>query len=315
MKVAGSTVEMATLHNASEVRRKGVLIGDTVVLRKAGDVIPEIVGPVVELRDGTEREFVMPTHCPSCGTELRPEKEGDVDLRCPNARSCPSQLRERIFHVAGRGALDIEVLGWKAATALLDAGLLVDEGDIFDLGEAKLAGVDFFTRKADGGLSANATKLLANLEVAKTRPLWRVLVALSIRHVGPTAAQALAREFGSIPAIAEATGAEALAAADGSGRPIMPRRRREWFAVDWHREVVDKWAGRRGPPWPRSQAESATGCWRSSHGRGDRAFGAATTTRPPRRSRPSAARSAVRCRRRRPSSWWGTARNRSTTRR
>src|ERR1700744_1356680 len=184
-KGSGSTVEMATLHNASEVRRKGVLIGDTVVLRKAGDVIPEIVGPVVELRDGTEREFVLPTHCPSCGTELRPEKEGDVDLRCPNARSCPSQLRERIFHVAGRGALDIEVLGWKAANALLEADRLLDEGDIFALDAAKLTGVDFFTRKADGGLSANATKLLANLEVAKTRPLWRVLVALSIRHVGP----------------------------------------------------------------------------------------------------------------------------------
>jgi DNA ligase (NAD+) len=239
VKVSGSTVEMATLHNASEVGRKGVLIGDTVVLRKAGDVIPEIVGPVVELRDGTEREFVMPTHCPSCGTELRPEKEADVDLRCPNARSCPSQLRERIFHVAGRGALDIEMLGWKAATALLDAGLLVDEGDIFDLGEAKLAGVDFFTRKADGELSANATKLLANLEVAKTRPLWRVLVALSIRHVGPTAAQALAREFASIPAIAAAS-EEALAAADGVG-PTIAAALREWFAEDWHRELVAKW--------------------------------------------------------------------------
>ncbi|HEX3829826.1 MAG TPA: NAD-dependent DNA ligase LigA [Sporichthyaceae bacterium] len=240
VKVSGSTVEMATLHNASEVRRKGVLIGDTVVLRKAGDVIPEIVGPVVELRDGTEREFVMPTHCPSCGTELRPEKEADVDLRCPNTRSCPSQLRERIFHVAGRGALDIELLGWKAATALLEAGLIVDEGDIFALDEAKLAGVDFFTRKADGELSANATKLLVNLEVAKTRPLWRVLVALSIRHVGPTAAQALAREFGSIPAIAAAA-EEELAAADGVG-PTIAAALREWFAEDWHRELVAKWA-------------------------------------------------------------------------
>jgi len=240
VKVSGSTVEMATLHNASEVKRKGVLIGDTVVLRKAGDVIPEIVGPVVELRDGSEREFVMPTNCPACGTELRPEKETDVDLRCPNARSCPSQLRERIFHVAGRGALDIEVLGWKAANALLDAGLIIDEGDLFALDAAKLSGVPFFTRAVDGELSANATKLLANLEVAKSRPLWRVLVALSIRHVGPTAAQALAREFRSVSAIATA-GEEALAAADGVG-PTIAATVSEWFAEDWHRDLVDKWA-------------------------------------------------------------------------
>ncbi len=239
VKVAGSTVEMATLHNAGEVKRKGVLIGDTVVLRKAGDVIPEIVGPVVELRDGSEREFVMPTHCPSCGTELRPEKEADVDLRCPNTRSCPSQLRERIFHVAGRGAFDIEVLGWKSANALLDAGLIADEGDVFALTAEMLTGVDFFTRKADGGLSANATKLLANLDSAKERPLWRVLVALSIRHVGPTAAQALAREFGSIDAIAAAS-QEELAAADGVG-PTIAAALREWFAEDWHRDVVEKW--------------------------------------------------------------------------
>jgi DNA ligase (NAD+) len=239
VKVAGSTVEMATLHNASEVKRKGVLIGDTVVLRKAGDVIPEIVGPVVELRDGTEREFVMPTHCPSCGTRLRPEKEADVDLRCPNSRLCPAQLRERLFHVAGRGALDIEVLGFKAADALLESDLIADEGDIFTLDADALARVPFFTRKADGGLSANAAKLLANLEAVKSRPLWRVLVALSIRHVGPTAAQALAREFRSIPAIAAAS-EEALAAADGVG-PTIAAAVREWFAEDWHREVVEKW--------------------------------------------------------------------------
>ncbi|MGQ0624735.1 MAG: NAD-dependent DNA ligase LigA [Sporichthyaceae bacterium] len=240
VKVAGSTVEMATLHNASEVRRKGVLIGDTVVLRKAGDVIPEIVGPVVELRDGTEREFVMPTHCPSCGTPLGPEKEGDADLRCANTRSCPSQLRERIFHVAGRGAFDIEALGFKTATALLEAGLILDEGDLFTLDAVALRGVDYFTRKADGELSANAGKLLANLEVAKTRPLWRVLVALSIRHVGPTAAQALAREFRSIPAIAAAAESE-LAGADGVGSTIAATVV-EWFTQDWHRKVVAKWA-------------------------------------------------------------------------
>jgi DNA ligase (NAD+) len=239
VKVAGSTVEMATLHNASEVKRKGVLIGDTVVLRKAGDVIPEIVGPVVELRDGTEREFVMPTHCPSCGTELRPEKEADVDLRCPNNRSCPSQLRERIFHVAGRGALDIEVLGWKAGIALLEAGLIADEGDIFDLDAERLATVPFFTKK-DGGLSANGAKLLTKLDEAKSRALWRVLVALSIRHVGPTAAQALARQFRSIDAIAAAS-QEELAAADDVGATIAETVV-AWFAEDWHRDVVAKWA-------------------------------------------------------------------------
>jgi len=236
--VAGSVVEMATLHNASEVVRKGVLIGDTVVLRKAGDVIPEILGPVVALRDGTEREFVMPTHCPACGTELRPQKEGDADIRCPNQRSCPAQLRERLFHVAGRGAFDIEVLGYEAAVALLKAGLVTDEGDLFSLTAADLARADFFRRK-DGELAANARKLLDNLEAAKTRPLWRVLVALSIRHVGPTAAQVLAREFGSIHAIAEAT-PEELAAAEGVGMTIAESIR-EWFSVDWHQEIVKKW--------------------------------------------------------------------------
>ena len=238
VKVAGSTVEQATLHNAQEVRRKGVLVGDTVVLRKAGDVIPEIVGPVVALRDGTETEFVMPTTCPACGTELAPEKEADVDIRCPNARSCPAQLRERLFHLAGRGGFDIEVMGYEAAAALLDSGLIADEGDVFALSADSLAGVPFFTRK-DGGLSANATKLLDNLETAKQRPLWRVLVALSIRHVGPTAAQALAREFGSIERIREAS-EEELAAADGVG-PTIATAVREWFEVDWHRSVVDKW--------------------------------------------------------------------------
>jgi DNA ligase (NAD+) len=198
--VAGSTVSLATLHNADEVRRKGVLIGDRVVIRKAGDVIPEVLGPVVDLRDGSEREFVMPTHCPECGTRLARQKAGDVDLRCPNARSCPAQLRERLFHVAGRGAFDIEGLGYEAATALLASGVVHDEGDVFTLTEDDLLRVDLFRTKA-GQLSANGRKLLANIEAAKDRPLWRVLVGLSIRHVGPTAAQALAREFGSLDAI------------------------------------------------------------------------------------------------------------------
>jgi DNA ligase (NAD+) len=256
VKVAGSTVQLATLHNASEVKRKGVLIGDTVVIRKAGDVIPEVLGPVVAARDGSEREFVMPTHCPECGTELRPEKEGDADIRCPNARSCPAQLRERVFHVAGRGAFDIENLGYEAAIALLRSHLLQDEGDIFFLDAEKLQQTDFFTRK-DGALSANGQKLLANLEIRKDVPLWRVLVALSIRHVGPTAAQALARDFRSMDRIMAAT-EEELAAADGVG-PTIATSVREWFEVDWHRDVVDKWrragvrmadAGEDAPPGP-----------------------------------------------------------------
>jgi DNA ligase (NAD+) len=259
IRVSGSTVEMATLHNASEVERKGVLIGDTVVLRKAGDVIPEIVGPVVALRDGTEQPFVMPTECPACGTALRPEKEGDKDIRCPNSRSCPAQLRERLFSLAARGALDIEALGYEGAVALLEAGAITDEGDLFDLapggdpaaGAQRLAEVPFYTRAAkkndppesvrDGRvLSANGEKLVANLERAKSQPLWRVLVALSIRHVGPTAARALAGHFGSLDAI-RAASVDELAGVEGVGR-VIAEALREWFAVDWHVAIVDKWA-------------------------------------------------------------------------
>ena len=238
VKVAGSTVARATLHNQEEVKRKGVLIGDRIVIRKAGDVIPEVLGPVVDARTGDEREFVMPTHCPECGTELAYQKEGDKDIRCPNTRFCPAQLRERLFHLAGRGAFDIEVLGYEAAVALLDARVVADEGDVFDLNEESLAEVELFRTKA-GELSANARKLLANLDVAKDRPLWKVLVALSIRHVGPTAAQALAREFGSVERIEQAT-EEELADVDGVG-PTIARATQEWFEVGWHREIVEKW--------------------------------------------------------------------------
>jgi DNA ligase (NAD+) len=221
-----------------KVRRKGVLIGDVVVLRKAGDVIPEIVGPVVEARDGTEHAFVMPTRCPECGTELAYEKEGDADIRCPNARTCPAQLRERIFHVAGRGAFDIEALGYEGAIALLQAHAVTDEGDLFDLDASTLGTVPLYTRK-DGELSANGLKLLDNLRTAKDRPLWRVLVALSIRHVGPTAARALAQSMGSIERIRTAT-VEELAAVDGVGR-VIAEAVLEWFDVDWHRGIVEKW--------------------------------------------------------------------------
>ena len=226
------------MHNASEVVRKGVLIGDTVVIRKAGDVIPEVLGPVVDLRDGSEREFVMPTECPECGTTLAPAKEGDADIRCPNTRSCPAQLRERVFHVAGRGAFDIEGLGYEAAVALLQAGVITDEGDLFTIDSSDLLRTDLFKTK-DGNLSANGVRLLVNLDDATSKPLWRVLVALSIRHVGPTAARALASEFGSMDAIIAAS-EEELAVAEGVG-PTIATAVTEWFTVDWHREIVDKW--------------------------------------------------------------------------
>ena len=257
VKVAGSTVENATLHNAYEVRRKDVRPGDTVILRKAGDVIPEILGPVLALRPEGLPEWQMPDACPDCGTALVEEKEGDRDLRCPNHRDCPAQVRERVFHVAGRGAFDIEGLGYEAAVALLEAGVIANEGDIFALDEDKLLQVPAFTRatrkgeegrhvSADGSraLTANALKLLANLEQAKDRPLWRVLVALSVRHVGPTAARALATRFGSLDAVRAASEAE-LAAAEGVG-PTIAESVRRWFDAepdaDWHNEVVDKWA-------------------------------------------------------------------------
>jgi DNA ligase (NAD+) len=319
VKVAGSTVAQATLHNAREVERKGVLIGDTIVLRKAGDVIPEVLGPVIDLRPADARAFVMPTHCPSCGTRLAPAKESDIDIRCPNTRSCPSQLRERVFHLAGRGAFDIEVLGYKAGQALLDSGVISDEGDLFALTEEQLRESPFFVNQ-DGSLGSNAVRLLENLEKVKEQPLWRVLVALSIRHVGPTAAQALAREFGSMEAIEQivqtpppaaptapptdaaaasspdstaadgpdaaaasspdsaavgglgaASGSEQSAgepaagpAAEPAGPAAEPAKRkakaepdplssvdgvgptiaeslREWFAVDWHRDIIRKW--------------------------------------------------------------------------
>jgi DNA ligase (NAD+) len=242
IKVSGSTVDRATLHNADELARKGVLIGDMVVLRKAGDVIPEVVAPVTDLRSGSERAFEFPTVCPECGTTLvREGEEGgkvSVDWRCPNARSCPAQLRERLFHLAGRGALDIEVLGYEAAAALLDCGLVADEGDVFALTGQKLATCPFFVNK-QGTLTVNAASLLLNLEEARHRPLWRILVALSIRHIGPTAARALAAAFGSVDAIASAS-PEQLTAVDDVG-PTIAASVRDWFAVDWHAAIVDKW--------------------------------------------------------------------------
>ena len=237
VKVSGSTVVNATLHNADEIKRKGVLIGDTVILRKAGEVIPEIVGPVAELRTGDEREFQFPRECPECGTPLRRD-EGEVDWRCPNNVACPAQLRERLFYLASRSALDIEALGYEAVVALLNDGMVTNEGDLFDLTDEKLAASPFFVNKA-GGLKLVAHALLANLDEAKTRPLWRMLVALSIRHVGPTAARALADGFGSLDAIASAS-PDALAIVDGVG-PTIANAVVEWFTVDWHQDIVAKW--------------------------------------------------------------------------
>ena len=237
--VAGSTVTHATLHNSQEVVRKGVLIGDYVVIRKAGDVIPEVLSAVVEKRTGKELTFVMPTICPDCGTKLVEQSEGDVDLRCPNAQSCPAQLRERIYYIGSRAALDIEILGAEAANALLEAKIINDESELFDLTAAKLKTSPFFTKK-DGSEGANVKKLLDALEVAKSRPLWRVIVSLSIRHVGPTAAQALANHFKSIDAIASASAAD-LAEVDGVGGVIADSIV-DWFKIKWHQQIVTRWS-------------------------------------------------------------------------
>ncbi|WP_428837765.1 NAD-dependent DNA ligase LigA [Streptomyces olivaceiscleroticus] len=265
--VAGSEVEFATLHNQDVVKAKGVFIGDTVVLRKAGDVIPEILGPVADLRDGSEREFVMPAECPECGTKLQPAKEGDVDLRCPNARGCPAQLRERLFYLAGRKSLDIENFGYVAATALTQPlepaePPLKDEGDLFGLSIEQLLPIKSYVLDPDSGLpkrdpktgeekvvtffanqkgepKKNALAMLENIQAAKERPLARILTGLSIRHVGPVAAQALAMEFRSLDRIREAS-EEELAAVEGVGGTIAASLK-QWFEEEWHRDIVEKW--------------------------------------------------------------------------
>jgi DNA ligase (NAD+) len=237
VKVAGSVVEFATLHNQDVVKAKGVLIGDTIVIRKAGDVIPEILGPVIELRDGTERAFVMPKNCPECGAELRSMADGDIDLRCPNSESCPAQLRERVAHIGSRGVLDIEALGEVTAVELCKE-LLKSESELFALTMDQLLSVDYFKKK-DGTPAEVSIKLLKNLEDAKTRPLWRILVALNMRHVGPVAARSLANHFGSIDAIFAATEAE-LSEVDGVGA-ILAQSLKEWILVDWHKRILDRW--------------------------------------------------------------------------
>ena len=237
--VAGSTVSMATLHNQTEVQRKGVLIGDTVVVRKAGEIIPEVLGPVAEKRDGSERAFIFPTLCPACGTRLAPQKEGDADWRCPNTRSCPAQLSSRLTYLAGRGGFDIEALGEKGAQDLIRTGILGDESELFDLTAEKLLASKVYTTKA-GKVNASGEKLLANLAEARNTELWRVLVSLSIRHVGPTAARALAARYRSLPALVDAP-AEDIADTDGVGM-IIAESFKSWFEVEWHRQIVDRWA-------------------------------------------------------------------------
>jgi DNA ligase (NAD+) len=230
VQVGGVMVKLATLHNQDEVKRKGVLIGDTVVIRRAGDVIPEVLGPVVALRDGTERAFVMPTHCPECRTELvRPE--GEVDVRCPNSVSCPAQLRESVFHFAGRGAMDIDGLGYETAIALLQAGRLTDIGGIFHLTAESFDGLRGFGPK-------KIEQILRGIEAARDRPIWRLLVGLSIRHVGPTAAQDIARRFRSLDAIMAAS-ADELAAVEGVG-PVVAQALAAWFDDPRHREIVER---------------------------------------------------------------------------
>ncbi|MFD6699340.1 MULTISPECIES: NAD-dependent DNA ligase LigA [unclassified Microbacterium] len=276
--VAGSVVRQATLHNKDVVKAKGVLIGDTVVLRKAGDVIPEVLGPVVERRDGSEREFVMPERCPECGSILAPAKEGDIDLRCPNTRSCPAQVRGRVEHIGSRGALDVEALGEVTAAALTQPSHpavppLETEAGLFTLTLERLVPIEVVVRDAETGLpkededgivktrapfrrnptaaekkegvnaaqpSSQAVKLLAELEKAKTKDLWRLLVALNIRHVGPVAARALAQWFGSLDAI-RAASREELAAVEGVGG-IIADSLLDWFTVDWHQDIVQRWA-------------------------------------------------------------------------
>lgn len=293
VRVAGSTVRQATLHNQEVVKAKGVLIGDTVVLRKAGDVIPEVLGAVLERRDGSEVEWRMPTNCPECGTTLRPMKEGDIDLRCPNARACPAQVRGRVEHIGSRGALDIEVLGEITAAALTQPEVpatppLETEAGLFELTLEQLVPIEVIVRDSETGEpkvddetgevrrsrpfqrieksyppgwedktpaerraakvrkdyvqvlpSKDVDTFLAELEKAKTKPLWRLIVSLNIRHVGPVAARALAEWFGSLDAI-RAASAEELSAVEGVG-DIIAGSLKEWFEVDWHREIIARW--------------------------------------------------------------------------
>ncbi|MGZ4152785.1 MAG: NAD-dependent DNA ligase LigA, partial [Actinomycetota bacterium] len=228
--VGGVTVTTATLHNEDEVRRKDVRNGDTVIVRRAGDVIPEVVGPVLAKRKKSARKWKMPATCPACGTPLvRPE--GEADYRCPNKRGCPMQQEEWLFAFASRGAMDIEGLGYKTGMLLRDRDLIADPGDIYALTAEQLAELPGFQSKSIGNL-------LSSIEASKDRPIWRLLVALNIRHVGEHVAQVLARAFGSIDAIAAAT-EEEIDAVEEIG-PEIAKSVFEWFHDDQNLQLVEK---------------------------------------------------------------------------
>ncbi|GAB4001927.1 hypothetical protein GCM10029992_38720 [Glycomyces albus] len=324
VKVAGSEVEFATLHNADQVAAKGVKIGDTVVVRKAGDVIPEIVAPVAAARDGSERDFAMPETCPECGHALAPAAEGDIDLRCPNARSCPGQLRERLAYLSGRSCFDVDRMGYIACTALVQPlepsePVLRDEAGVFDLKMDDLLPIKVVVRDPDSGLpkidpkterekvvtyfakqpdkktgeiepKKNAVEMLENLEKVKAQPLWRVVNALSIRHVGPVAAQALAGHFADMDRIIEAT-EEELAAIDGVG-PTIAAAVKDWFTVDWHRAIVERWreAECACATRPRSRARRSRRPWKARPWSSPARYPATPARPPPPRSRPAGPR-------------------------
>ena len=255
-KVAGSTVERATLHNAYEVKRKDVRPGDTVILRKAGDVIPEILGPVLALRPDGLAEWEMPTECPSCGTTLAEQKEGDKDLRCPNSRLCRAQVYERVYHVASRGAFDIEGLGSEAAYALVEAGVVDNEGDVFALDRDEAAADPALHPSAQegrGGAPAQRQRRGAAEEPRRRARRCRCGGCSSRCRSAtsvPTAARALATEFGSMEAIREAS-REQLADAEGVGPTIA--------------EAVIEWFRRRLAPRDRRQVGARPGSrWRTS---------------------------------------------------
>jgi DNA ligase (NAD+) len=228
--VGGVTVTYATLHNEDEVWRKDVRQGDTVIVRRAGDVIPEIVGPVPAKRKKGARRWKMPANCPSCGTPLV-RKEGEADYRCPNRRGCPSQGIEWLFHFAGRGAMDIEHLGYMTVMRLLEAGLIEDPADIYALDAEKLSQLPGFKDKA-------ITNVLSQVEASKDRPIWRLLVGLNIRHVGSHVAQVLARAFGSIDALMAASEDEIDAVPEIG--PEIAATVAEWFDEAENVALIEK---------------------------------------------------------------------------
>jgi len=228
--VGGVTITYATLHNEDEVWRKDVRPRDTVIVRRAGDVIPEIVGPVVSKRKKGARKWKMPAACNACGTPLV-RKPGEADYRCPNRRGCPSQGIEWLFHFSGRGAMDIEHLGYMTVMRLLEKGLIEDPADIYALDAEKLSQLPGFKDKA-------ITNVLDQIEASKDRPIWRLLVGLNIRHVGGHVAQVLARAFGSIDALAAASEDEIDAVPEIG--PEIAATVAEWFDEDENLQLIGK---------------------------------------------------------------------------